>query len=64
MQDGEVLGLFPTRSWPAVDSRHEAQVRAGLHDVLVVGRTPTPREGALVALLAVTAATGAVIMTT
>jgi hypothetical protein len=49
--EGRVLRIFPTTSWPAVDPTHENQVRAGLHDVLVVGRTPTPREAALVALL-------------
>ncbi|MEO6142851.1 MAG: GPP34 family phosphoprotein [Dermatophilaceae bacterium] len=38
-------------SWPATDSSHERQVRAGLRDVLVTGRTPAPREAALVALL-------------
>jgi hypothetical protein len=50
-EEGTVLGLFPTRSWPAADPTHERQVRAGLWDVLVVGRAPSPREGALVALL-------------
>jgi hypothetical protein len=50
-EEGRVLGLFPTHSWPAVDSDHERQVRAALMDVLVVGRTPAPREAALVSLL-------------
>ena len=50
-QEGRVLGIFPTHSWPAIDSDHERQVRAGLHDVLVTGRTPAPREAALVSLL-------------
>jgi hypothetical protein len=50
-EEGRVLGIFPTHSWPAIDSDHERQVRAGLHDVLVVGRTPAPREAALVSLL-------------
>ncbi len=50
-QEGRVLGIFPTRSWPAVDSGHEHQVRTGLRDVLVAGRTPAPREAALVSLL-------------
>lgn len=49
--EGRVLRIFPTTSWPAVDPTHENQLRAALHDVLVVGRTPTPREAALVALL-------------
>lgn len=51
-QEGRVLGLFPTTAWPAVDSAHEARVRAGLHDVLVAGRAPTGREASLVAILA------------
>lgn len=50
-EQGRVLGIFPTRSWPAADSRHEAQVRAALWDVVVQGRTPTDREVCLVALL-------------
>jgi len=50
-QEGRVLGIFPSHSWPALDSGHERQVRAGLHDVLVAGRSPAPREAALVSLL-------------
>lgn len=46
-----VLGIFPTTRWPAVDSAHEARVRAALTDVLVGGRTPTELETALIALL-------------
>jgi hypothetical protein len=50
-EEGRVLGIFPTRSWPAEDVEHESRVRAGLRDVLVVGRTPSDREVGLVALL-------------
>jgi hypothetical protein len=50
-QEGRVLGIFPRLTWPALDSSHENEVRAGLRDVLVAGRTPTPREAALVSLL-------------
>ena len=50
-EQGRMLGVFPTHSWPAIDSGHEGELRAGLRDVLVVGRTPAPREAALVALL-------------
>lgn len=46
-----VLGIFPTTRWPAVDSAHEARVRAALYDVLVGGRTPTSLETTLIALL-------------
>ena len=50
-QEGRVLGIFPTHTWPAIDSGHERELRAGLQDVLVAGRAPAPREAALVALL-------------
>lgn len=46
-----VMGLFPRTRWPAADSSHEQQVRARLHDVLVVGLTPDDRTAALTALL-------------
>ncbi|MBB2924538.1 GPP34 family phosphoprotein [Cellulomonas cellasea] len=51
LQEGKVLGIFPTSAWPAVDPAYEDGLRRGLHDVLVVGRTPTPREAALVSML-------------
>lgn len=51
-REGRVLGLFPTTTWPAADSRHEADVRRALEAVLVQGRDPDPRTGAIVALLA------------
>jgi hypothetical protein len=50
-QEGRVLGIFPSHTWPALDSSHEREVRAGLNDVLVVGRAPAPREAALISLL-------------
>lgn len=50
-EEGRVLGIFPTRVWPATDSRHEAQLRTALWDVLVRGRAPSPREACLVSLL-------------
>jgi hypothetical protein len=50
-EEGRVLGIFPTRAWPAADSTHEAGVREALWDVVVVGRTPTDREVCLVSLL-------------
>lgn len=50
-EEGRVLRIFPTRSWPALDSAHEQQVRAAVHEVLIAGRSPTPREAALVSLL-------------
>ena len=48
---GRILGLFPTRRWPATDESHERRVRAELHSVLVDGLTPTPRTAALISLL-------------
>ncbi|GAA4287529.1 GOLPH3/VPS74 family protein [Georgenia daeguensis] len=51
VEEDRVLGIIPRTSWPALDSAHEEQLRQGLHDVLVVGRTPTPREANLISLL-------------
>lgn len=50
-QDGKVLGIFPTKRWPAVDRAHEAEVMTRLRSALVVGTTPDPRTAALAALL-------------
>jgi hypothetical protein len=46
-----VLGIFPTTRWPAVDSRHETQVRELLTSALVQGTTPDQRTASLIALL-------------
>ncbi|MEI5672597.1 MULTISPECIES: GOLPH3/VPS74 family protein [unclassified Nocardioides] len=51
-RESRVLGLFPRTRWPAVDSRHEAELRTRLTGVLVRGDEPDERTGALVALLA------------
>ncbi|EHR60348.1 GOLPH3/VPS74 family protein [Saccharomonospora cyanea] len=53
-EDGRVLGLFPTTRWPAEDSRHEENLKAGLRRVLVDGEQPDERMAALIALLATT----------
>jgi hypothetical protein len=50
-EEGRILGVIPRRQWPAADSTHEDQLRRGLHDVLVVGRTPSEHEALLVSLL-------------
>ncbi len=50
-EEDAVLGLFPRRRWPAVDSSHEADVRRKLGDALVRGVQPDERTAALVALL-------------
>jgi Golgi phosphoprotein 3 GPP34 len=46
-----VLGLFPRKTWPAVDSAHEDSVRAELTAALVGGEQPGERAGTLIALL-------------
>ncbi|MGE0297051.1 GOLPH3/VPS74 family protein [Pseudonocardia sp.] len=46
-----VVGVWPVRRWPAADGAHEATVRADLRSVLLEGRDPDERTGALVALL-------------
>lgn len=50
-EEGRVMGLFPTTRWPAVDSRHEADVRRSLADALLRGAQPDQRTAALVSLL-------------
>lgn len=50
-EEGRILGLITTHAWPAADLVHERRVRDALHDVLVVGRTPTSTEAALIAVL-------------
>jgi hypothetical protein len=51
IEQGRVLGLFPSTRWPAVDSAHERRLRQALDDVLVVGVEPQPRIGAIISLL-------------
>ncbi|WP_181310403.1 GOLPH3/VPS74 family protein [Nocardioides campestrisoli] len=50
-RETRVLGLFPSRTWPAADLRHEQEVRAGLQRCLVGGAQPDPRTASLIALL-------------
>jgi hypothetical protein len=47
----KVLGLFPRKTWPAVDSAHEDSLRAELTAALVGGEQPGERAGTLIALL-------------
>ncbi|WP_435742440.1 GOLPH3/VPS74 family protein [Nocardioides sp. SYSU DS0663] len=51
LEHDKLLGLFPRRRWPAVDSAHEEQVRRALRAALVEGAEPDDRTRALVALL-------------
>jgi hypothetical protein len=48
---GKILGIFPTRTWPAQDASHEAQVRQLVTQALVQQAAPDPRTAALIALL-------------
>jgi len=48
---GRTLGIFPTRTWPAHDARHEEQVRQLVTQALVQQTPPDGRTAALIALL-------------
>lgn len=61
-EQGKVLGLFPTTSWPAASRDHEQAVRRSLVDLLVVGLVPAERPAALVALLHALRATPKVVV--
>lgn len=50
-EEGRILGIFPTHSWPAQDARHETEVRRLVTQALVQQTTPDERSGALIALL-------------
>jgi Golgi phosphoprotein 3 (GPP34) len=50
-EEGRILGIFPTRRWPAEHTAHEASVRAGLVSALRHGGTTDARTRALVSLL-------------
>ena len=45
------LGIFPTRTWPAQDPSHEAEVRRLVTQALVQAAAPDERTAALIALL-------------
>ncbi|SDM15958.1 GOLPH3/VPS74 family protein [Nonomuraea jiangxiensis] len=46
-----VLGVFRTTTWPAEDTRHEAELRRVIGAVLVDGESPDARTAAMIALL-------------
>jgi Golgi phosphoprotein 3 (GPP34) len=48
---GRTFGIFSTRTWPAQDASHEAQVRELLTQALVQQTAPDTRIAALIALL-------------
>lgn len=60
-QEQRLLGLIPRQAHPTRDAGPEAASRRALHDVLVAGRPPVPREAALVSLLSALDATGKVL---
>ena len=48
---GRALGIFPTRTWPAQDASHEAEVRQLVTQALIQQAAPDERTAALIALL-------------
>ena len=48
---GRALGIFPTRTWPAQDPGHEAEMRQLVTQALVQPSAPDERTAALIALL-------------
>ena len=53
-EQGRILGLFPTRSWPTVDPGPEHAVRQWLQAALIAGATPDDQTRVLIALLTAT----------
>lgn len=51
LEEDKVLGLFPRKRWPTVDSSHEDAVRRQISAALLEGATPDDRTAALIALL-------------
>ena len=50
-EQGKVLGVFPTKRWPAEDAAHEEEVRAAVVTALRHGLAGDERTAALVSLL-------------
>jgi hypothetical protein len=50
-EQGKVLGLFPTTTWPLADPTVESEVLGRVRGAVVGGAEPDERTGALVALL-------------
>jgi Golgi phosphoprotein 3 (GPP34) len=48
---GRALGIFPTRTWPAQDPSHEAEMRRLVTQARVQPSAPDERTAALIALL-------------
>lgn len=49
-EEGRILRIFPTTSWPAADSAHEERLRARCAAVLTGSATPDARTAALIAV--------------
>ena len=50
-EQGRVLGVFPTRRWPAQDTSHRARLRRLVNQALAQQAAPQPPGAALIALL-------------
>lgn len=50
-EEGRILGVFPTHSWPAQDLRQEAGTRQLIAGALMQGSAPDARTAALISLL-------------
>jgi len=48
---GRALGIFPTRTWPAQDPSHEAEMRQLVTQAMIQPAAPDERTAALIALL-------------
>jgi hypothetical protein len=50
-EEGRILGIFPTKSWPAEQAAHEAELRNRIEHAVVRGGDADERTAALVSLL-------------
>lgn len=51
VESGKILGLFPTRRWPAEDTAHEYALRAEIATALQNGMTGNAKLASVIALL-------------
>lgn len=61
IEEGKILGLFPTKSWPAQEVAHEAELRDLIEHAVVRRADPDARTAALVSLLHALRATRKVV---
>ncbi|PFG34067.1 GOLPH3/VPS74 family protein [Sanguibacter antarcticus] len=50
-EEKRILRIFRIRSWPSTGSAEEKTLRTALYDVLVIGRSATTHEAAIVSML-------------